>query len=62
MRSFELAQHLIEGNREAPDLVLALVIDTVAVILRPADRPCEPFEPRQRPHDVVMRQKSEEDT
>ena len=62
MRSFELGQHLVKSNREAPDLVLALVIDAVAVILGPVHRPCEPFEPRQRPHDVVMRQKSEEDT
>ena len=62
MRSFKLGQHLVKGNREAADLVLALVINTLAVVLRAANRLCDPFELRQRPDDVVMRQKSEEKT
>ncbi len=62
MRSFELGQHLIKCNREAPDLVLAAVVNTVAIILCPANCPGEPFELRERPHNVVMSQKSEEDT
>ncbi len=62
VRSFELGQHLVEGDRQSADLVLALVIDTVAVILRLAHLPCDAFEPGERTDDMAMGQKGEKDT
>src|SRR5262245_28274712 len=61
MGHFKFAEHLVEGNGEAPDFVVALVVDTIAVILVLSNLPRHSFDPRQGLHDVAIGDKGKEE-
>src|SRR5262249_24335431 len=60
MRGFALAEHLVEGAGEAPDLALTVVIGAVALIARSRARSCRPPKPPEGPHEVAIGDKSEQ--
>src|SRR5689334_21129493 len=61
MGDFKFAEHLVERNGEAPDFVVAFVVDAIAVILGLANLPRHSFDPRQGLHDVAIGDKGKEE-
>ena len=61
MSGIKLAQHVIECTSKAPDLVLARIVDTVAVVSCLAHPSRQSFKAPERLHDVAVREECKED-
>ena len=57
----ELGQHLVERDRQASDLVAAVFFDPETIILGFAHRLRHALEALQRPHDMPVHEKRDED-
>ena len=61
MGRIKLAQHVVECTSKAPDLVLARIVDTMAVVPRLAYPSCQSFKAPERLHDMAVGEECEED-
>ena len=61
MGRIKLAQHVVECTSKAPDLVLARIVDTMAVVSCFAYPSCQSFKAPERLHDVAVSEECEED-
>ncbi len=61
MGCIKLAQHVVERTGKAPDLVLARIVDTMAIVSCLAYPPCQSFKAPERPHDMAVSEECEED-